>query len=58
MTATEKRMGERLIEKEVDPLESDKVWEGRAMLYKFLMLIKLGFFFNIYPTAADLTSPS
>lgn len=44
MTATEKRMGESLIEKAVDPLESDRVWEGRATLYKILRLIKLGFF--------------
>lgn len=60
MTAVEKKMGENLIEKEGDPLESDKVWEGRAMLYKILRLIKLGFFFfNIYPTGcSDPTSPS
>jgi hypothetical protein len=51
MTATEKRMGEHLIEKEGDPLKSDKVWEGRATLYKILRLIKLGFLFNIYPAS-------
>lgn len=29
------------------PFESDKVWEGRALLYKILRLIKLAFFFPL-----------
>lgn len=52
MTAAEKRKGESVIEKEVDLMDSDSVWEGRAKLYKILRLIKLGFFFffKIYLT--------
>lgn len=56
MTATEKRMGEHVIEREK---ESDQVWEGRAKLYKILRLIKLGFSLIYIPLAVpDPTSPS
>lgn len=30
------------------PFDSDKVWEGRALLYKILRLIKLAFFPLLY----------
>lgn len=59
MTATEKRMGEHVIEREIDLKESDQVWEGRAKLYKILRLIKLGFSLIYIPLAVpDPTSPS
>lgn len=59
MEATEKRMGERVIEREIDLKESDQVWEGSAKLYKILRLIKLGFSLIYIPLAApDPTGPS
>lgn len=59
MTATEKRMGECVIEREIDLKESDQVWEGSTKLYKILRLIKLGFSQIYIPLAApDPTSPN
>lgn len=34
ITETEEMMGKSVIEKEIDLVESDEVWEGRAKLYK------------------------
>lgn len=59
MTATEKKMGECVIEREFDLKESDQVWEGSSKLYKILRLIKFGFPLIYIPLAApDPTSPS